>query len=360
MKVAFVLLDGEVTGGQVVAHQLMEGLRSAGHHAIAIFPREGPMVTRVRSDGFETWVCPLTRTHRLDQAVRLARRLRSAGVSLVDAHTLFVGTQLTRVATRLAGIPLIEHAHIEERFSSRSRVAAAQRLLARATSRIPAGTIAVSDRVRLASIANGAPCESVVVIHNGVEVGSAVPPHPGRDVKAVCAARLAYVKGQDVLIDALALAGPGIEVAFAGGDLEHGGSYQDQLQARATELGVASNVRFLGHRDDLPALLDAADALVLPSRDEGLPLVALEAMARARPVVAAAVGGLPELLDHDVTGLLFEAGSPEALAAVLARLRDEPELRTRLGAAGHERVAASFGIDQMLAATLAVYRSVIR
>ena len=360
---AFVLLDGEVTGGQVVAHQLMQGLRAAGHDAVSVFPREGPMVDRVRNDGFSATVQRLERTYRLDQAASLARALRAAEVTLVDAHTLFVGSQLTRIAAQLAGIPLVEHVHIEEQFSSCRSVAAAQRLLARATAGIPDATIAVSARARGSAIANGAAPGKVVVVHNGVAIGPAAPPPAppaGGVLRVVCAARLAHVKGQDVLIEALALAGPGIAVEFAGSDLEQGGAFQGRLEARAAELGVKGSVRFLGHREDLPALLDAADALVLPSRDEGLPLVALEAMARARPVVAAAVGGLPELLTDGVTGLLCEPASPVALAAALARLRDEPGLRTRLGAAGHARVAASFTVEQMQGRTLAVYQSVIR
>ena len=360
LKVAFVLLDGDVTGGQVVAHQLMQGLRSAGHEALAVFPREGPMVERVRADGLAVRVLPLRRTYRLDEAAGLARVLRTERVTLLDAHTLFVGTQLTRIAALLARVPLVEHVHIEERFSGRPAVAAAQRLLARATAAVPAATIAVSGRARASAIANGAVPGRVVVVHNGVAVGPAVPPPPGQALRLVCAARLAHVKGQDVLIEALALAGPGIEVGFAGADLEQGGAYRARLEARAAELGVAGSVRFLGHRNDLPALLDAADALVLPSRDEGLPLVALEALARARAVVATAVGGLPELITNDFTGLLCAPGSPESLALALRRLRDEPGLRTRLGEAGHARVAEGFALEQMQARTLAVYRSILR
>ena len=312
LTVAFVLLDGEVTGGQVVAHQLMQGLRERGHAALAVFPREGPMADRVRADGFPVLVLPLDRTYRLDQALALARALRRSGATVVHAHTLFVGTMLVRAASLLARLPLVEHVHIEERFSTRPAAALVQRLLARATSGIPRATIVVSGQVELAALGLGARPGRVSVIHNGVRVGPAEPPPHGQgSLRLACVARLAPVKGQEVLIDALALAGPGIEADLAGDDLEQGGAYRRALELRAADRGVAGQLRFLGRCDDVPSLLRSADALVLPSYDEGLPLVALEAFAQARTVVASAVGGLPELVADGQNGLLCPPGSAD-------------------------------------------------
>ena len=83
--------------------------------------------------------------------------------------------------------------------------------------------------------------------------------------------------------------------------------------------GVGITAQLLGELDDIPCLLAAADALVLPSKSEGLPLVVMEAMAASTPVVATAVGGVPELVEHDRTGLLVPAEDDAALAAAIGR-----------------------------------------
>jgi glycosyltransferase involved in cell wall biosynthesis len=114
-------------------------------------------------------------------------------------------------------------------------------------------------------------------------------------------------------------------------------------------------VRFLGRRDDVADLLAACDVFVLPSRREGLGVAALEAMALARPVVASRVGGLAEAVEDGRTGLLVGPGDTAALAAALARLLREPELRARLGAAGPARVAEDHSVSRLVESYEALY-----
>jgi glycosyltransferase involved in cell wall biosynthesis len=98
---------------------------------------------------------------------------------------------------------------------------------------------------------------------------------------------------------------------------------------------------------------------VLPSRQEGLGVAALEAMARGRPVVASAVGGLAEIVVPEETGLLVAPGDPTALAAALERLQGDSELARRLGSAGAKRVAGHFLAEQMVSAYEALYREIL-
>lgn len=128
----------------------------------------------------------------------------------------------------------------------------------------------------------------------------------------------------------------------------------------ASSLGLASRLRFLGYRQDVPQLLQAADLFLLPSHAEGTPLSILEAMAAQRAVVATAVGGIPELVVDEETGLLIPPGEPSAIAAALSRLASNKTLRTRMGEAGRHRVEAHYTQEGMLTELICVYRNVLQ
>jgi glycosyltransferase involved in cell wall biosynthesis len=170
-------------------------------------------------------------------------------------------------------------------------------------------------------------------------------------------ARLCDVKGQRELIEATALS-PGVHVALAGADLEQGGAYRAMLEALARERGVSDRVHFLGFRDDAAAVLDQLDVLVLPSWIEGLPIVVLEAMAHAKPVIATPVGGIAELVADGETGLLVPPREPGQLAEAIRSLAADPALRDRLGRAGRERVEREFSESAMTGRVLEVYDAV--
>lgn len=173
----------------------------------------------------------------------------------------------------------------------------------------------------------------------------------------VCAARLEEQKGHAVLLDAAArVRERGIDFVLA---LAGGGSLRPALEARAGELGLAERVRFLGRVDAIGPLLLAADACVLPSLWEGLPLSLLEAMARGRPVVASAVGGVPETIEDGVHGRLVPAGDASALAAVLEEFQRRPDAARQLGTRAAERVRQRYTWARVIEAFEAVYDDVL-
>jgi glycosyltransferase involved in cell wall biosynthesis len=170
--------------------------------------------------------------------------------------------------------------------------------------------------------------------------------------------RLCAVKGQRDAIAALPLLGRAdVTLLLAGEDIEGGGAYLDALERQASQLGVRDRVRFLGRRDDVPALLAAADALVLPSWQEGLPLVVLEAMAAGVPVVATSVGGTPEAVVDGETGLLVPPRDVPALTAAIDTLLDDPERARRLGEAGRRRVRERFDAAESTRRILGLYEA---
>jgi len=116
---------------------------------------------------------------------------------------------------------------------------------------------------------------------------------------------------------------------------------------------------FLGHRSDGHNVLGLMDLFVLPSLSEGIPLVLLEALALARPVVATAVGGVPEVIEHGISGLLAAAGKENELAQRCLAVMDDPVLAQRLGHAGRKCVEKSFSAEAMAENVANVYRTLV-
>jgi glycosyltransferase involved in cell wall biosynthesis len=193
------------------------------------------------------------------------------------------------------------------------------------------------------------PLEKLVIIPNGVAVVemAAVPRAAlgvREDAFLVCGAgRLDPQKGFDRLIEALAmpgLRGRHVELVIAGE-----GSERSALERLAVARGLRDRVHLLGHREDLPAVLRAADAFVLSSLYEGMSNALMEAMALGLPCVVTPVAGVEELVVPGESGLVVEASAPEPIAAALVRLLDKPVLARRLGAAARDRMARSFSVE---------------
>jgi len=255
------------------------------------------------------------------------RRLRRLRPTLLHLHHVWPSADryLPGLA-RSAGVPhLVVTEHLVGHPNS-----PAQTALKRVELHGAAAVTAVSEAVAASLVSDyGVPRDLVRVVPNGADAPDEAVEWPeARALREqlgvgvlrplwVCAGRLERQKGQDVLLEALArvqAAGLEFVAAFAGD-----GSERAALEKRAAALGVAERVRFLGALDAIGPLLLAADAVVLPSRWEGLPLTLLEAMARARPIVAAAVGGVPEVLDDGTGGKIVGWRDRDLAAAELAR-----------------------------------------
>lgn len=169
------------------------------------------------------------------------------------------------------------------------------------------------------------------------------------------AGRLAPEKGVDVLVQAVGLAGLPVRLRVAGA-----GPEESELR-RLAEDYASGNVEFLGHLGarDLVAQMASARAVVVPSRwPENTPAVILEAFAAGAPVVAARIGGIPEMLADGVEGVLFEPGDVRGLADVLARLAGDARAARKLGAAGQARLKRDFSFKDHMGRLLEIYREV--
>jgi glycosyltransferase involved in cell wall biosynthesis len=225
--------------------------------------------------------------------------------------------------------------------------------------------VAVSDHGRrLVATLYGVDPGAIQVIHNGV---SSTPAVDGQrsDVRAAARSELGLPPDATLLLsvgrlhrqkgqlDLIRAAGgvheqrPDVRVLIAGD-----GPDRARLEGALDELRARDAVTVLGHRDDIPRLMAAADLFVFPSHFEGTPFAMLEAMANGLPVVAATFGGADEVIDDGQNGLLVPVGQPDALRdAILAALAD-PVALGRIASAGRDRTAR-FSRDAMIEATLA-------
>jgi glycogen(starch) synthase len=197
------------------------------------------------------------------------------------------------------------------------------------------------------------------VVYNGLEVPGVAPaPLPFHPPRLLCLGRLSKEKGFDVAVKAFASLidrFPNARLVIAGD-----GPLRSPLENQATELGLERSVEFVGWvtPENVPELLNAATIVIMPSHREGLPSVALEAALLGRPVVATRVGGLPEIVVHKKTGLLVDDATPEAFAAAIRLLLEQPQTATAFGHAARRRAQELFSFERYVDAYDELYRMI--
>jgi glycosyltransferase involved in cell wall biosynthesis len=367
MTIAHLVIGGEVAGGQLVALTLARGARARGDRVVFLSPARGRFTELVEREGMDVHLVDISRTFRVGAMFRLVRLLHRLDVDVLHTHTALAANVLSRLAGAMAGTAVVSHIHIENHFRPNRVARSVHAALDNGSVRLAARVLTVSEDTRGALVRQGYPPQLVEVVHNGIDV-EAEGARSANGLRAELGvpagaplvgeiARLCDVKGQRELIEATALV-PDVHVALVGDDLEQGGAYRKLLASLARKQDVAGRVHFLGYRADAGALLEQLDALVLPSWIEGLPLVVLEAMAHAKPVIATPVGGTPELVVDGETGLLVPARDPAALATAISALAGDPDRARRLGLAGRERAEREFSESAMIARVLEVYDAV--
>jgi glycosyltransferase involved in cell wall biosynthesis len=200
----------------------------------------------------------------------------------------------------------------------------------------------------------GFPEPSFEIVHYGIEAGPEPEPYAGGELRFLCVGRLIPIKGHVVLLRAFRRVldeRPDARLDIAGrGPLEHG------LKDLARELGLDGAVRFLGHVTPIQSAVEQAFVVVVPSLGEGFGMVALEAMERARPVIAASIGGLEDIVRQDETGLLVPPGEAEPLARAMLELAADPERAAAMGTEARRRALERFPEYRCTERTEEVYR----
>jgi sugar transferase (PEP-CTERM/EpsH1 system associated) len=281
---------------------------------------------------------------------RLARLFRQTRPDIV--HTRNVESfYYAFLGAKLAGIPCIIHSEHGRTFNDRAIRFRVQRWFARHIQ----GMFSVSRQLKGELVERiGIPEADIQVLYNGVDLqrfGSgnrqAVRQQLGfsdADLVIGSVGRMVKVKNYQLLLSAVAaLRRPDCVVMLVGE-----GPERSALETQAQALGIGQQVRFLGHRDDVTALLAAMDIFVLPSMNEGMSNTLLEAMASGVVSVASDVGGNPELVTDGQDGYIFPNEDLSALTGCLQRLCSDASLRRSLAEAGQARMQREFGIDAMI------------
>jgi hypothetical protein len=273
---------------------------------------------------------------------RLAGELRTHGIAVLHCND-YRGVALAAPAGRLAGRATLWHMHGILNSTLATLAASA---LARCKVPVSEGMLACLGIPRRW-------LGRVEVIPNGVALPAAPPQTKFADMPAppvvLALGRLHPCKNFELLLaafDQMARQHPDAECWVAGGD-SGDAAYGKQLRERAARLRAAGRVKFLGHCDDVPALLRRCAVLAVPSHVETFSLVAVEAMLAGKPVVAARTGGLNDVVAHGETGLLVPPGDTPAFARALLEILADPLRARRLGEAGRQRAQARFGVERM-------------
>jgi glycosyltransferase involved in cell wall biosynthesis/predicted deacetylase len=364
MKVSYLLASSEIGGGNRSLSAIWPVLRRRGVDVHVIAPGMGPMVEACREQQIPCdavdYVQPAWRTPiRSWRAYRTwTRVLRAAAPDVVHANALEGGRAVTCAARRL-GVPLVCHL----RFPPDEKTT---RWMFRGLPK-PDLFVFNSRALRLdagAQIARAYPGAEQRTIYNAVDL-DAFRPSPAetrRTVRVGIIANLSEIKGHgDFLRMAKLLVDRGAPCEFwiVGGNFSDS-AYERTLHALVAELGIGHLVRFLGFRADMPALISDLDIIVSSSHYESFGRSLLEAMVCERPVVATKVGGVPEVVEDGVTGLLTPPRDPAALAAAVERLAGDPALRARMGRAGRVRAIQRFSTDTCATQLIEVYTHVGR
>jgi glycosyltransferase involved in cell wall biosynthesis len=358
MRIAHVTGETGFSGGEVQVFLLIDGLAKRGHANVLVCPPGSASEREARRLGVE--VAPVSMRSAISPLAiaRAVAALRRAAPDLVHLHTgraNWVGG----LAARWLSLPAITTRRMDRRVARGPRT---RWLYGRGVRH----AVAISEAVRRRLLDAGVPSGRISVIPSAVDPHALAAPREragirrelGLDDGEFCLLALAALerrKGIDVLLDALAELETPPRVLVAGD-----GPCRAELEEQSARLGLATRVSFLGRRQDKACLLLACDALVLPSRAEGLGVAALEAMACARPVVASRVGGLADLVRDGETGLLVPPEDPEALARAIAALARDAALCRRLGEAGAARIAERHLPSRMCDAYEELYARALR
>jgi glycosyltransferase involved in cell wall biosynthesis len=345
--------EGHPSGQTRVILDLARGQSAAGHRVAVACPADSPLEQMVGAAGIDA--APLTFGRPAETGAVIARAALERGADVVNAHSS---------RDRKAVLWARAHGRMTAAvvFTRHVRTLTFPLRLwwqSRGVDRI----IAVSGDVARRLVERGAPGAKIVVVPNGLPPGF-LDAQPGDEAVAVARARIARIPGapvigvvsrrkaQEVLLGAARHIRRPLNIAFIGI------SPETALQKQASEMPRHS-VTFIPFVEDPRPFYACLTISALPSRQEGLSIAQLEAMALGIPFIGSRYAGIPDLTTHEVDGLLVEHANLMAWASAIERLLDDPEVAMRLASAGRAKVLEHFTFDRTLARTEAVYRAAI-
>jgi len=342
VRVLHVQKVAGISGSEAHLLSLLPRLRERGWDARLLMLHENEpgawdFARALGSRGVPLDAVPISRDVDPSAFVGLVRYLSDDRPQILHTHLVHADTY-GQIAGTLARVPIrVSTKHGFNEF----RESRAFALADRAVASLAHVHIAISQGLaHYLAQTEGFDEQSFEIVHYGIAPREAAEPFAGTEPKLLCVGRLIPIKGHVVLLRALAEARkqvPGLRLDIAGR-----GPLEPALRALARELGVADAVTFLGQVSPIQQAIESSAIIVVPSMGEGFGMVALEAMERSRPVIAASIGGLGELVEHGRTGLLVEPGVAEPLRDAIVDLAGDLGRAAEMGRAGRERALAEF------------------
>lgn len=340
---------------------------------VCVFKVKGgnPIADELRANGIPVDLLPIPYLRDLTAVPRLWNYLKTRQADLVHTQLEYAAT-LGSFASRLRGLPNVCTIHTMPSQDMSVRWKAHQQLEWFSLKWFCDRVISVSEEARQYHIAvsRSAP-EKVITLYNGIDL----TPYQSLDnrleresarrefgipldaVALVTVAVLREAKGIQFMLRAM----PAVLRSFPNAYylVVGGGDYRPALEEEAKRAGVQTNVVFAGTRSDIPRLLAAGDLFILPTLTEALPTVLAEAMAARLPIVASAVGGVPEMIVNDANGILVSAGNINDLENAAVKLLSDPALRRQMGEAGWRIVNQKFNIKTQVRQLEQLYMDLI-
>lgn len=356
VKILHVETGMHLYGGALQVTYLVAGLAAQGVESLLVCPFGSAIAAEGYPESVSVFAMPMGGDLDLRFIWRLKRMIRRHHPDLLHLHSRRGADWLGGIGGSLAGVPIV----LSRRVTNPEPPWLVP-IKYRMFDRVVAISRAIGDGLAEA----GVPKSKIRVVHSAVPRPDPLIQRPreqllsefGLPADALVvgmAAQFIQRKGHEVLLEAIPKVldrHPQARFLMFGK-----GPLFDRVRSRADARGLSQAVRFPGFRSDLTGYLGCLDLLVHPALDEGLGIILLQAGAAGVPVVAASVGGVPEIIRDRVNGLLVPPGDAGDLAGAIIRLLDAKDLRIRLGRAGREIVEREFSVEHMVRGNLQVYR----
>ena len=369
-KILFVIDGLEFGGGERVFLQLAAGLRDRYQVFVASMSG-GIFEHELKQLGIKNYPVDMSRRISLKPIRQIKKIIRNNKIDLLHSQGARADF-FARIAGRLAGVPHIfcTIAMPVEGFDVGLLHKKIYRFMDQLTERYVERFIVVSDSLKQTLVkGRGIPAHQVVRIYNGIELSQY---HPNveygnlrsewgipQEIPLIGAiGRMVWQKGFEYLIECvpeIVRAYPNAKILIVGD-----GPLKDKLKVKSEKLKVADKIIFAGFRSDIKEILSAIDVLVIPSLLEGFPMITLEVMAMAKPIVATNIDGITEQITDGVDGILVPPKNPSVLAKAVIRVLNDKETARTMGLSARKKVEQEFSVEKMVAETEKVYMSLLR
>lgn len=370
-KVLYLSNYGDVVGGGEISLSLMiRGLDRSRYDPILVLPEKGNLEQKAVDLNVPVFVSNIFPLNTIGAPIKLLSGvnnlldiINNEKIDIVHSNATARGALYSGAAALRAGVPAVWHVRVLD------KEPLLDNLLVRMYKKIITNSESVAGRFE--NISNAA--NKVITVYNPVDLESYKPSPPDakiresfgasdEDIIVANVGRLVDYKGINYFIEAAEIiAASDHPVAkkikfIVVGD----GPMRDDLKSQADNSKACKRIFFTGHREDIPAILNSTDIFVLSSNAEHFGRVLIEAMACRKPVIGTNAGGVPEIIEHNVTGLLIPPRNPSEMAKAIMSLASDKEKAEKIASAGEDKARRCFSIEKHAEKVMNIYDEILK